>query len=183
MCSRRSLSIGRNRSRSRMLSSARMLHVLQAHVTYLTGVIDVFYKKPQDVAGTIAHIWTYSSWRGRSRLHTICPYTCFFMYAGIVDATWEYQLKPWDVTGGCVILLEAGGTLSTMDGKPYRYGKSCSIAKEQNASVRWGEVRWGYITQEQNASVRWGEVRWGYITQEQNASVRARSRLLRWRCH
>uniref|UniRef100_A0A7S3QQS6 Inositol-1-monophosphatase n=2 Tax=Dunaliella tertiolecta TaxID=3047 RepID=A0A7S3QQS6_DUNTE len=38
---------------------------------------------------------------------------------GVVDATWEYQLKPWDVTGGCVILLEAGGKLTTMDGQPY----------------------------------------------------------------
>jgi len=59
--------------------------------------------------------------------------------AGIVDATWEYQLKPWDVTGGCVILQEAGGKLTTMDGQPYRYmvlgacgtscGKVCDCSK------------------------------------------------------
>jgi len=38
---------------------------------------------------------------------------------GICEAYWEYRLKPWDVTGGVVILEEAGGLVTTMDGLPY----------------------------------------------------------------
>jgi hypothetical protein len=33
---------------------------------------------------------------------------------------WEYRLKPWDVTGGIIVLTEAGGKATTMDGRPYR---------------------------------------------------------------
>jgi myo-inositol-1(or 4)-monophosphatase len=39
--------------------------------------------------------------------------------AGVVEAYWEYDLKPWDVAGGVVILKEAGGTVTTMDGSRY----------------------------------------------------------------
>ncbi|GFH07592.1 inositol-1-monophosphatase [Haematococcus lacustris] len=38
---------------------------------------------------------------------------------GIVDGYWEYRLKPWDVTAGVVVLQEAGGHCSTMEGQPY----------------------------------------------------------------
>jgi myo-inositol-1(or 4)-monophosphatase len=41
---------------------------------------------------------------------------------GIVDAYWEYRLKPWDVAAGVVVLQEAGGRVTTMDGQPYRCG-------------------------------------------------------------
>eukprot|EP00195_Chlamydomonas_chlamydogama_P007859 CAMPEP_0202892436 /NCGR_PEP_ID=MMETSP1392-20130828/2159_1 /ASSEMBLY_ACC=CAM_ASM_000868 /TAXON_ID=225041 /ORGANISM="Chlamydomonas chlamydogama, Strain SAG 11-48b" /LENGTH=300 /DNA_ID=CAMNT_0049576379 /DNA_START=92 /DNA_END=994 /DNA_ORIENTATION=- len=38
---------------------------------------------------------------------------------GIAEAYWEYRLKPWDVTAGVIILEEAGGRVTTMDGLPY----------------------------------------------------------------
>lgn len=38
---------------------------------------------------------------------------------GVVDAYWEYRLKPWDVAAGVLIVEEAGGRVSTMDGLPY----------------------------------------------------------------
>ena len=48
--------------------------------------------------------------------------------SGIVEAYWEYQLKPWDTCAGVIILTEAGGKVTTMDGKPYRCGGPTSKA-------------------------------------------------------
>ncbi|GMN60242.1 hypothetical protein TIFTF001_029335 [Ficus carica] len=39
---------------------------------------------------------------------------------GIVEAYWEYRLKPWDMAAGVLIVEEAGGSVSRMDG-----GKFC----------------------------------------------------------
>lgn len=38
---------------------------------------------------------------------------------GVVDGYWEYRLKPWDVAAGVLILEEAGGLVTTMDGIQY----------------------------------------------------------------
>ena len=38
---------------------------------------------------------------------------------GVVEAYWEYRLKPWDVCAGVLIVEEAGGRVTTMDGLPY----------------------------------------------------------------
>ncbi|XP_078437120.1 myo-inositol monophosphatase like 1 [Wolffia australiana] len=35
---------------------------------------------------------------------------------GIVEAYWEYRLKPWDMAAGALIVEEAGGTVTRMDG-------------------------------------------------------------------
>ncbi|KVI03136.1 Inositol monophosphatase [Cynara cardunculus var. scolymus] len=35
---------------------------------------------------------------------------------GIIEAYWEYRLKPWDMAAGVLIVEEAGGTVSRMDG-------------------------------------------------------------------
>ncbi|KAG6398157.1 hypothetical protein SASPL_139612 [Salvia splendens] len=38
---------------------------------------------------------------------------------GIVEAYWEYRLKPWDMAAGVLIVEEAGGTVSCMDGEKF----------------------------------------------------------------
>ncbi|GBG62387.1 hypothetical protein CBR_g30341 [Chara braunii] len=35
---------------------------------------------------------------------------------GIVEGYWEYRLKPWDMAAGALIVEEAGGTVTRMDG-------------------------------------------------------------------
>ncbi|MBW1729442.1 MAG: inositol monophosphatase [Deltaproteobacteria bacterium] len=42
-----------------------------------------------------------------------------YVAAGRLDGFWEQSLKPWDTAAGCVILLEAGGRLSTYNGGAY----------------------------------------------------------------
>jgi len=42
-----------------------------------------------------------------------------YVAAGRLDGFWEEGLKPWDTAAGSIILSEAGGQLSTYEGKPY----------------------------------------------------------------
>lgn len=44
---------------------------------------------------------------------------CVAPLAGIVEGYWEYRLKPWDVCAGVLMVEEAGGRVTTMDGNAY----------------------------------------------------------------
>ena len=39
--------------------------------------------------------------------------------AGRLDGFWELKLKPWDVAAGMLLVHEAGGTVSGLDGSPF----------------------------------------------------------------
>jgi myo-inositol-1(or 4)-monophosphatase len=51
-----------------------------------------------------------------------------FVADGTYDIYWERGLKPWDIAGGCVILLEAGGALSSCDGSQFDIAKGELVA-------------------------------------------------------
>lgn len=38
---------------------------------------------------------------------------------GIADAYWELRIKPWDVAAGTLLITEAGGKITTMDGQEH----------------------------------------------------------------
>jgi myo-inositol-1(or 4)-monophosphatase len=38
---------------------------------------------------------------------------------GRFDGFWEYNLSPWDIAAGYLIVLEAGGRVTNFDGQPY----------------------------------------------------------------
>jgi myo-inositol-1(or 4)-monophosphatase len=38
---------------------------------------------------------------------------------GRFDGFWEYNLSPWDIAAGYLIVEEAGGKISDFDGNPY----------------------------------------------------------------
>ena len=38
---------------------------------------------------------------------------------GVLDGFWEFGLKPWDVAAGKVIIEEAGGKITNIDGTPF----------------------------------------------------------------
>ncbi len=42
--------------------------------------------------------------------------------AGRFDAFWEWDLKPWDVAAGALIVAEAGGCVTAIDGTPLDIG-------------------------------------------------------------
>ncbi|MFY9935783.1 MAG: inositol monophosphatase family protein [Silvibacterium sp.] len=39
---------------------------------------------------------------------------------GRVDAYWEFNLNPWDTSAGALLVLEAGGSMTTFDGSLFR---------------------------------------------------------------
>ena len=45
----------------------------------------------------------------------LCGVAC-----GRFDAFWEFGLKPWDSAAGVLMVREAGGTVTQLDGQPFR---------------------------------------------------------------
>lgn len=43
-----------------------------------------------------------------------------YVAAGRMDGFWESDLKPWDIAGGALIVAEAGGRVTLLDGAPFR---------------------------------------------------------------
>jgi len=42
-----------------------------------------------------------------------------YVAAGRMDGFWESDLKPWDMAGGALLVSEAGGVVTRMDGSPF----------------------------------------------------------------
>lgn len=42
-----------------------------------------------------------------------------YVACGRLDGFWEKKLQPWDIAGGALIVREAGGTVTTVDGAPF----------------------------------------------------------------
>ena len=60
--------------------------------------------------------WTMTHARGVRRLGSAAT-DLAYVACGRFDAFWEYDLKPWDVAAGAVIVKEAGGTVTDYKGK------------------------------------------------------------------
>ena len=45
-----------------------------------------------------------------------------YVAAGRVDGFWEVGLKPWDTAAGALLITEAGGHISRINGDPYEHG-------------------------------------------------------------
>ncbi|MCL4523162.1 MAG: inositol monophosphatase, partial [Acidobacteria bacterium] len=53
----------------------------------------------------------------------LCGVAC-----GRFDGFWEFGLKPWDTAAGTLIVREAGGMVTTFDGRPYHPGDATCLA-------------------------------------------------------
>ena len=50
-----------------------------------------------------------------------------YVAAGRFDIFWEYNLKSWDVAAALLFLLEAGGTLTTLEGEPFQMAEEVKL--------------------------------------------------------
>ena len=51
-----------------------------------------------------------------------------YVAMGRFDSFWEYGLNPWDVAAGIILVEEAGGRITDMQGKPYNLGGPSILA-------------------------------------------------------
>lgn len=51
-----------------------------------------------------------------------------YVAAGRFEAFWEFDLRPWDVAAGTLIVREAGGTVSSIDGSPFGVERGSTLA-------------------------------------------------------
>jgi myo-inositol-1(or 4)-monophosphatase len=51
-----------------------------------------------------------------------------FVAAGRFDAFWEFDLSAWDVAAGAIIVREAGGTVSSIDGSTFDVAGGSTLA-------------------------------------------------------
>jgi len=67
--------------------------------------------------------WTMTKARGVRRLGSAAT-DLAYVACGRFDAFWEYDLKPWDVAAGAVIVKEAGGIVTDYKGgNDYLFGR------------------------------------------------------------
>ncbi len=53
-----------------------------------------------------------------------------YVAAGRFEAFWEQQLKPWDVSAGALMVEEAGGRVTGMDGSPFDVAAAHLVASD-----------------------------------------------------
>ncbi|HFC03472.1 MAG TPA: inositol monophosphatase, partial [Nitratifractor salsuginis] len=51
-----------------------------------------------------------------------------YLAQGIFAGFYEIDLKPWDVAAGILLVREAGGVVSNLEGRPYRFGDKGIVA-------------------------------------------------------
>ncbi|HQP32427.1 MAG TPA: inositol monophosphatase family protein [Deltaproteobacteria bacterium] len=51
-----------------------------------------------------------------------------YVACGVFDAFWEEGLAPWDMAAGALILKEAGGRITNLDGSPFDLARGTVIA-------------------------------------------------------
>jgi myo-inositol-1(or 4)-monophosphatase len=95
------------------------------HVSSCTALIDAMLVTgfPYDVHTRVEEIvGLFSAFVGRARavrrLGSAALDLCY-VAAGRMDGFWERDLKPWDIAGGALIVSEAGGLVTRMDGAPF----------------------------------------------------------------
>ena len=107
------------RGQGAYLNGARM------HVSQATRLVDAVLVTgfPYDVhedADTILGLFGTFVTQARAvrRLGSAALDLCY-VAAGRLDGFWESRLKPWDIAGASLLVEEAGGRISALDGGPF----------------------------------------------------------------
>jgi myo-inositol-1(or 4)-monophosphatase len=77
---------------------------------------------PPDLAGQehTLELWRYFSLHAQSLRRTGCTsLNMAYVAAGRNDGFWTHQAWPWDAAAGTILIREAGGIVSNLDGSPY----------------------------------------------------------------
>jgi myo-inositol-1(or 4)-monophosphatase len=100
--------------------NGRPIHVSSAQTLVDAMLVTGF---PYDVHQRVTEIvGLFGEFVGRARavrrLGSAALDLCY-VAAGRLDGFWESDLKPWDIAGGSLVVAEAGGRVTSMDGAPF----------------------------------------------------------------
>ena len=104
-----------NRRRLRVSGEKKLDHALFASglPPYCRDSLDIFQKR---MAACMPSVDSYR--RGGSAALDLA-----YVAAGRLDAYWEAELKPWDIAAGCLLVQEAGGLVTDIEGAEFDLGK------------------------------------------------------------
>lgn len=104
-----------NRRRLRVSNEKKLDHALFASglAPYCRGSLDVFQKR---MAACMPVVDGYR--RGGSAALDLA-----YVAAGRLDAYWEAGLKPWDIAAGCLLVQEAGGLVTDIEGAEFELSR------------------------------------------------------------
>jgi myo-inositol-1(or 4)-monophosphatase len=104
------------------------------HVSATESLVDavVVTGFPYDVHGRVDEIvGLFGSFVGQARavrrLGSAAIDLCY-VAAGRMDGFWESDLRPWDMAAGALLVVEAGGRVTNMDGSPFSSRRSHVLA-------------------------------------------------------
>jgi myo-inositol-1(or 4)-monophosphatase len=83
----------------------------------VTGFPYDIHQDPDDILGLFGAFVTKA--RAVRRLGSAALDLCY-VAAGRLDGFWEARLKPWDTAAASLLVEEAGGRVSGIDGAPFR---------------------------------------------------------------
>lgn len=69
--------------------------------------------------------------------------------AGVYDAFFEFQLAPWDIAAGAMLIEEAGGVVTDFDGGERFWERGNVVAGSATTAAQLREVASGILTEEQ----------------------------------
>lgn len=95
----------------RVSSTTRMVDAM-----LVTGFPYDVHSRIEEIVGLFAQFVGRA--RAVRRLGSAAIDLCYIA-AGRMDGFWERDLKPWDIAGGALIVEEAGGRITNMDGRPF----------------------------------------------------------------
>src|SRR5213082_1058725 len=95
----------------RVSSAARLVDAM-----LVTGFPYDVHSRVDEIVGLFAAFVAEA--RAVRRLGSAALDLCY-VAAGRLDGFWESDLKPWDIAGGSLVVAEAGGRVTSMDGAPF----------------------------------------------------------------
>jgi myo-inositol-1(or 4)-monophosphatase len=100
--------------------NGRALRVSQTSTLIDSLLVTGFPYSVHEERGALVALFGHFLGRARAvrRLGSAALDLCY-VAAGRFEAFWEQHLKPWDVAAGALIVEEAGGEVSGMDGAPF----------------------------------------------------------------
>ena len=97
---------------------------------------------PRDIFGAFAA--THKSCRGLRRLGS-AAIDLAYVARGIFDGFWEIGLMPWDMAAGALLVAEAGGVVTRIDGGPFDHMRGDIVATNGAIHEELLKVLSGYL--------------------------------------